>query len=93
MVDELFAELFLPGEAVAACVADAREELDPDEAVEGYVRVGVWCDGGTEADDAADAFVAADVREFDGCYGEAGGVGGGAVFGVQICDGREGLFP
>ena len=41
-------------------------------------------EAGAEGDDAGDAFMAADVREFDGCYGGAVGAGGCAGGGVEV---------
>jgi hypothetical protein len=62
-------------EARVAAPADSRAETDTYEGAEadGWVMLG---ETGAEGDDAGDAFVAADVREFDGCYGRAGGAGG-----------------
>ena len=39
---------------------------------------------GPESDEAGGAFVAADVWEFDRCYGRAVGAGGGAGGGVEV---------
>lgn len=39
---------------------------------------------GAEGDEAGDAFVAADVWEFNGCNGRARGAGGGAGGGVEV---------
>lgn len=36
--------------------------------------------------------MAADVGEFDLCYGVAGWAGGGAVFGVEVCFGLSVSF-
>lgn len=41
-------------------------------------------EAGTEGDDAGDAFVAADVGEFDGCYGAAIRTGCCAGGGVEV---------
>lgn len=42
-------------------------------------------EAGPKGDDAGDAFVAADMREFDGCYGGAIGAGCCAGGGVEVC--------
>lgn len=67
-------------ETELATATHAAGELDAHEVA--YCEIGLAV--GAEGDDAADAFVAADVGEFDGGDGGSVGAGGGAVFGVEV---------
>ena len=73
--------LLLSSKAELAASTDARREADADELADVDRGVG---DVGTEGDDAADAFVPADVGELDGCDGVPVGAGGDAGFGVKV---------
>ena len=77
------AVLLVACQARGAAPADTRAEADADQGAEAdcWVVLGQTV---TEGDDAGDAFVAADVREFDGCDGRAVGAGGGAGGGVEV---------
>jgi hypothetical protein len=74
--------LLSASETRSAAAAGSGVETYTDEGAEadGWVVLGKT---GPEGDDSGDAFVAADVGEFDFCYGRAGGAGGCAGGGVE----------
>ena len=82
--DAIARAVLLPAsETRIAAPTDARAEANADEGAEadGWVVLG---EAGPEGDDAGDAFVAADVGEFDGCYGRTVGAGCCAGGGVEV---------
>jgi len=82
--DAIARAVLLPAsEARIAAPADSRAETDAYEGAEADCWV-VLGEAGAESDDAGDAFVAADVREFDGCDGRAVGAGCCAGGGVEV---------
>ncbi len=81
MIRALDAVLLRTCETELAAPAYPAGEADSDNAAEFDVITTSFADGY----DAANAFVAANVRKFYGCYGTAIGTGSRAVFGVEIC--------
>lgn len=84
MVRGIRTVLLRAGEAVLAATTHAAREADADETADADRGVAVR-EAGTERDDPPDAFVAADVREFDRCDGTAVRAAGCAEAGVEIC--------
>lgn len=70
-------------QAVRTATTDTTREPDPNESSEADRWVSLW-KASAEFDDAADAFVPADVWEFDVCDGVAVWAGGGAAGCVQV---------
>ena len=62
------AVLLVAGQARGAAPTDSRVEPDAYQSAEADRWI-VLRQAGAEGDEACDAFVAADVWEFDGCYG------------------------
>ena len=77
------AVLLIAGQARGAAPTDSRVEPDAYQSAEADRWI-VLRQAGAEGDEACDAFVAADVWEFDGCNGRAIGAGGGAGGGVEV---------
>ena len=77
------AVLLVAGQARGAAPTDSRVEPDAYQSAEADRWI-VLRQAGAEGDEACDAFVAADVWEFDGCNGRAIGAGGGAGGGVEV---------
>lgn len=77
------AVLLVAGQARGAAPTDSRVEPDAYQGAEADRWI-VLRQAGAEGDEACDAFVAADVWEFDGCYGGAIWAGGGAGSGVEV---------
>lgn len=82
VISTLHTILFRPRKAEFTASTDPTREPDADQPAE-FQPVGVR-DVGTECDDLADPFVAADVGEFDLCYGVAVWTGCCAGFGVEV---------
>jgi hypothetical protein len=82
--DTIARAVLLPAsEARVAAPTDSRVEADAYESTEADCWV-VLGEAGAESYDAGDAFVAADVGEFDGCYGRTVGAGCCAGGGVEV---------
>ena len=90
MIRLLLAVLFAIGGAIFAFVADAGDEADAHEGALFDFICGLGV--GSKGYDATDAFMAANVREFDLGDGLAIGAGRGAVLGVQIWEMVSGML-
>lgn len=77
------AVLLIAGQARGAAPTDSRAKPDAYQGADADCWI-VLGQAGAEGDEAGDAFVAADVWEFNGCNGRAIGTGGGTGGGVEV---------
>ena len=82
MVRALDAVLLLAGKTELAPPTDTALEADADV----LANLDIVAAAGAESDDAADAFVAAEVGKFDVENGFAVWTSGGAGLGVEVCE-------
>lgn len=81
VVGALDAVLLHAREAELAPATDPAREANPDQASDTEIIAAA----GAQSDDAANAFMSPNMRQFDLCDGFAVCTGGGAAFGVEVC--------